>query len=657
MSAYLDYLKQLTQTIAEAEKDARSLSEFIYKPVGFKVNRRLAPQIYTLDYYIQFLEAFKSVFTHESGYVQVGNKTVPTIGQALADAMLSAGYEIVDSFESGATIEKRNQVLRSSATGKLYKWGGDLPKVVELGATPETSGGYGDLAWLEVSDAALRQDLLGSITSGKGAALVNGAVLKVSDKDELKSFNPLAGTVITVSGSYGGVFELDAGDLSEAVAGDINGDFYIPPITDNSGGSGAWVRVSGVPLTNSFAVPAPNNARLLSSIDNREYIHINGEWLALDELLDLKIDNHIQDPNAHGLKGSSVAIGIGSEASGSFPVVVGANSSAQSAYTLGRENNITSSVFSIALGRSNTVSNTSDKRQNIAVGTNNNLSDVSLSVSIGSNANQTSTTYSALLGSSLNATNSTTFVGIGRNIQASDCVESFAIGSNLFLNNTRDTYVLGKSLTEPSATRYCSESIVLGHRCFIAGSESNPVNKAAVLGSQSYVSGSGSNSVVIGHNSHCNHANSVVIGNNITTTASNEVVIGGATDSTSIAGNLNVTGTKNFKIPHPVPSKADDYWLVHSSYEGDCEGGTIYRHQVATTDGTATKDLPEWFKYLNKDVVVYVTPHKHFGAAYGEVDGNTLTITSNEDGEYNVLIMGTRNDVSVQNWEGVEVLR
>lgn len=70
------------------------------------------------------------------------------------------GYTIIDSFELGATIIQRNQALRHAATGKLYRWAGDLPKIVPADSTPVNSGGVDTNAWLEVSDTALRQEIL-----------------------------------------------------------------------------------------------------------------------------------------------------------------------------------------------------------------------------------------------------------------------------------------------------------------------------------------------------------------------------------------------------------------------------------------------------------------------------------------------------------------
>lgn len=80
---------------------------------------------------------------------------------SLSSAIDQISWIVVNSFELGATITVRNQALRYTATGELYRWDGALPKVVAPGSTPETSGGIGDGAWL----------LVNSSTSGGGGII------------------------------------------------------------------------------------------------------------------------------------------------------------------------------------------------------------------------------------------------------------------------------------------------------------------------------------------------------------------------------------------------------------------------------------------------------------------------------------------------------
>jgi hypothetical protein len=115
-----------------------------------------------------------------------------------------------------------------------------------------------------------------------------------------------------------------------------------------------------------------------------------------------------------------------------------------------------------------------------------------------------------------------------------------------------------------------------------------------------------------------------------------------------------------FRIKHPDPAKNKTHFLQHSFVESPTEGDNIYRWQVDVVDGTAVVELPDYYKYLNKNDQVWVSPFKHFGQAYGEVNEEQthLTITANADGLYNVLCIGTRKDIDATSaWEGLEPLQ
>ncbi|MGP9558238.1 hypothetical protein [Psychrobacter sp. AOP7-A1-24] len=86
-------INDIVQTIAEARIDARSLSEFVFKPSSFKVTRRLAPPINTLNYYIDYLDGLKAVYTQQTGTVTVNGVQVKAITQAVKDALNSAAID------------------------------------------------------------------------------------------------------------------------------------------------------------------------------------------------------------------------------------------------------------------------------------------------------------------------------------------------------------------------------------------------------------------------------------------------------------------------------------------------------------------------------------------------------------------------------------
>lgn len=77
-------------------------------------------------------------------------------GQLALDALrvVNAG-----SFENGATLTARNEVLYYLAEQTYYRWDGALPKTVAAGSTPSSTGGVGVGAWVDVGDAALRSEL------------------------------------------------------------------------------------------------------------------------------------------------------------------------------------------------------------------------------------------------------------------------------------------------------------------------------------------------------------------------------------------------------------------------------------------------------------------------------------------------------------------
>lgn len=71
----------------------------------------------------------------------------------------------------------------------------------------------------------------------------------VSSVAELQSLNPVDTEQVTLSGAYSGIFEFDSSNLSTRVSNDSNNRYYIAPLSDTSGLSGAWVRQSQSSMT------------------------------------------------------------------------------------------------------------------------------------------------------------------------------------------------------------------------------------------------------------------------------------------------------------------------------------------------------------------------------------------------------------------------
>ncbi|MFH1655682.1 MAG: hypothetical protein ABH954_03635 [Candidatus Omnitrophota bacterium] len=137
------------------------------------------------------------------------------------------------------------------------------------------------------------------------------------------------------------------------------------------------------------------------------------------------------------------------------------------------------------------------------------------------------------------------------------------------------------------------------------------------------------------------------------------ITLGDATTyGTLTAETVSGYACPKFKIPHPDPSKPEGTFLKHSAVEAPTAGDNIYRFTVDVKDGKAIIRLPDYYSFLNKDDMALVFPVKHFGRAYGEIDKNqqTLTVYANFDGEYNVILIGTRKDeAAIKYWDGPEV--
>ncbi|WP_324280129.1 hypothetical protein SOP92_10440 [Enterobacter ludwigii] len=117
-------------------------------------------------------------------------------------AIAQYGWILIDSFQDGADITLPNQALRDEDTGEYYRWDGALPKHVEAGSTPASSGGVGIGAWVGIGDAALRSML----SQQDGVNIVNGAVKNVPYFSSLKNgHHGLCEVIMTVEHHAGGL--------------------------------------------------------------------------------------------------------------------------------------------------------------------------------------------------------------------------------------------------------------------------------------------------------------------------------------------------------------------------------------------------------------------------------------------------------------------
>ena len=117
----------------------------------------------------------------------------------------------------------------------------------------------------------------------------------------------------------------------------------------------------------------------------------------------------------------------------------------------------------------------------------------------------------------------------------------------------------------------------------------------------------------------------------------------------SITGNLNATGSKNFRIDHPL-DPANKY-LFHAAIESS-EVLNLYSGNVALdASGEALVQLPDWFEVINKDFRYQLTPIGAPGRDLyiaEEVSGGHFKIAGGEPGgKVSWQVSGVRNDA----WE------
>jgi hypothetical protein len=135
----------------------------------------------------------------------------------------------------------------------------------------------------------------------------------------------------------------------------------------------------------------------------------------------------------------------------------------------------------------------------------------------------------------------------------------------------------------------------------------------------------------------------------------NNAVLGG---DVFVAGVLSKT-SGTFDIKHPNPALQAAGWrLRHSFVESPTRGDNIYRFEASVKNGIATLELPDYYKYLNEDSQVWISPIDNYGSGTGVVDENLekIDIQADQDGAYSVLVIGTRKDEDAQIFDekGVE---
>lgn len=87
--AYNDFVTNITN----ADTDAQALSKFMQGANSEVVKRRIANDIKTLQYYLDYLRGLELVYSQADGFVNVNGVQVKTVTQAIKDAIYNAGVQ------------------------------------------------------------------------------------------------------------------------------------------------------------------------------------------------------------------------------------------------------------------------------------------------------------------------------------------------------------------------------------------------------------------------------------------------------------------------------------------------------------------------------------------------------------------------------------
>jgi hypothetical protein len=187
-------------------------------------------------------------------------------------------------------------------------------------------------------------------------------------------------------------------------------------------------------------------------------------------------------------------------------------------------------------------------------------------------------------------------------------------------------------------------------------------DSAAIIGDPGCAESNGNVGLQLGQTGMSGCTNYTLLGNNVGDTYLNAVtgqtlhlriansdVVKVATGSVSITGTLSATGTKNFRIDHPL-DPANKY-LTHAAIESS-EVLNLYSGNATLDDsGAAVVQLPDWFEAINKDFRYQLTPIGAPGRdlyVAEEVSGGHFKIAGGKaGGKVSWQVTGVRNDA----WE------
>ena len=120
-----------------------------------------------------------------------------------------------------------------------------------------------------------------------------------------------------------------------------------------------------------------------------------------------------------------------------------------------------------------------------------------------------------------------------------------------------------------------------------------------------------------------------------TASATYKLNVNGSSYATVVAG-----GTKPFDIPH----QSRPGWRLRFRAIESPQASIRIPFTLDCLPGENSVALPDYFGWPGTSPMIFVTPRKCFGMGWGDVQGQTLTVTVSLAGTYNILLWATRAD-------------
>ncbi|QGH76735.1 tail fibers protein [Escherichia phage BEK3] len=135
---------------------------------------------------------------------ELSASSASTSAQQAAASAASVSGALIGSFQDGVTIESKTQQIIDIKDGNAasYVWGGELPKVVPANSTVDSTGGIGPTAWIGLTDATLREQIVATSTDNVRQMIREREDAITSNKVRFVTWNNWGAG--SISGYFGG---------------------------------------------------------------------------------------------------------------------------------------------------------------------------------------------------------------------------------------------------------------------------------------------------------------------------------------------------------------------------------------------------------------------------------------------------------------------